>query len=92
MGKDPNKNEKMRQESISKILESALSVYLRCGYTAADMNEIAKNANMAKGLMYYYFKSKQELFKTLFKSCLKMQWIYQRKLLVNLIICLLLRN
>jgi len=71
MGKDPNKNIKMRQESINRILDSALSVYLRCGYTAADMNEIAKNANMAKGLMYYYFKSKQELFKTLFKSMFK---------------------
>ncbi|NLF35796.1 MAG: TetR/AcrR family transcriptional regulator [Clostridiaceae bacterium] len=83
MGKDPNKNIKMRQESINRILDSALSVYLRCGYTAADMNEIAKNANIAKGLMYYYFKSKQELFKTLFKTMFKNAMDLSEKALIE---------
>jgi AcrR family transcriptional regulator len=47
-------------------LSAALSVYIRRGYHGADMDAVAEEARMAKGLVYYYYKTKQDLFTELF--------------------------
>lgn len=44
------------------IFKSAISVFSRRGYTSATMDDIALDAGVAKGTLYYYFKSKQEIF------------------------------
>ncbi len=67
MGKNNTKNQELRELSKNRILESALSEYVNCGYAGADMDRISKNANVAKGLMYYYFNSKRDLFQELFR-------------------------
>lgn len=45
------------------IFESAIKVFSSSGYDGASMNNIAINAGVAKGTLYYYFKSKEEIFK-----------------------------
>lgn len=44
------------------IFESAVKVFSNCGYTGATMDEVVARAGVAKGSLYYHFKSKEELF------------------------------
>ena len=50
------------------IMEAALEVFAGDGYHAASVSKIAKNAKISKGLMYNYFKSKEQLLKELLLS------------------------
>jgi AcrR family transcriptional regulator len=45
------------------IFESAIKVFSGSGYDGATMDDIAVNAGVAKGTLYYHFKSKEEIFK-----------------------------
>jgi TetR/AcrR family transcriptional regulator len=60
-------NEKIRETRIVQIRQAAVSVYLEKGFQAAEVGDIAKKAGMARGLVYYYFKDKTELFRTVFR-------------------------
>ncbi len=60
-------NDELREKRRGQILDAALSVYIDCGYNGADMGEVAEKAGLAKGLAYYYFRNKQELFKAMFE-------------------------
>lgn len=44
------------------IYEAAVDIFSQSGYTGAAMEEIAERAGVAKGTLYYHFKSKEELF------------------------------
>lgn len=58
-------NEKIRTEKIEAILAAAIEVYVEKGFRGTEMGDIAKKAGVARGLVYYYFKSKLELFREL---------------------------
>ncbi|CAB1262795.1 TetR/AcrR family transcriptional regulator [Clostridium sp. MT-14] len=45
------------------ISESAIKVFSKNGYNGATMDAIAADAGVAKGTLYYHFKSKEEIFK-----------------------------
>jgi len=45
------------------IFDAAIKVFSASGYTEATMDEIALKAGVAKGTLYYHFKSKEEIFK-----------------------------
>ena len=47
------------------ILDSALELFRQYGYRRTSMEDIAQAANVAKGTLYIYFKSKDELFEAL---------------------------
>ena len=53
-----------------KILESAQDIFHHKGFAGARMQEIADKAEINKGLLHYYFKSKEKLFKQVFKVAL----------------------
>ena len=44
------------------IFESAIKIFSESGYRGATMDEIAANAGLAKGTLYYNFASKEEIF------------------------------
>ena len=48
-----------KKEQISK---GALQAFSRNGYSETTMDTIAEAANVAKGTLYYHFKTKEELF------------------------------
>ena len=50
---------KMRQD---RILNGALNVFKSKGLEGATMDEIANASGFGKGTLYYYFKSKEEVF------------------------------
>lgn len=45
------------------IFKAAIKVFSQNGYNGTTMDDIAKEANVAKGTLYYHFKSKEEIFK-----------------------------
>jgi AcrR family transcriptional regulator len=52
---------KKSEETRSRILEAALSVFRERGFEKATMREIATEAGVAVGAAYYYFDSKDAL-------------------------------
>ncbi|WP_428545363.1 TetR/AcrR family transcriptional regulator [Profundibacter sp.] len=54
-----------------RIMEAAMQCYATQGFHAAKMSDIAKAAGLAKGTLYLYFKSKDQLTTALVK------WIFQ---------------
>jgi len=57
--------EEIRKTSRQKILDAALEVFAKQGYNSATVDAIAKTAGISKGLMYNYFKSKDEVLNEL---------------------------
>ena len=51
-----------REASRRRILDSARSVFFREGFDAANLDEVARRAGVAKGTIYRYFESKAELY------------------------------
>ena len=51
-----------------QIIESATKYFSKYGFHKTTMDEIAKNIHKAKGVLYYYFKNKEELFNEVLKQ------------------------
>ncbi|MEA3494674.1 MAG: TetR/AcrR family transcriptional regulator [Bacteroidota bacterium] len=47
------------------IMNTALESFAEKGFYSTSINNIAKSANISKGLIYHYFRSKDELLKTI---------------------------
>ena len=62
------KNEDMVQDKRREILDAAELVFTTRGFSAARMDDIADTAGVAKGTLYLYFSSKQELFVSLLEE------------------------
>jgi len=56
----------------SLIVESATKYFSKFGFYKTTMDEIARHIHKAKGILYYYFKSKEELFNEVLKQELGM--------------------
>lgn len=54
-----------------KILDTAETVFHEKGYDGARMQEIADKASINKGLLHYYFKTKDSLFDAIFSMALR---------------------
>ncbi|NHB67266.1 TetR/AcrR family transcriptional regulator [Perlabentimonas gracilis] len=52
------------------ILNAARQVFVRKGLDGARMQEIADEAGMNKALLHYYFRSKEKLFKMVFREAM----------------------
>lgn len=60
----------IRDERREQILAAALRVFSRRGVVGTKMSMIVKEAGISHGLVYHYFKSKEELFVTLVKGAI----------------------
>ena len=52
----------------AKIIETARALFLERGFDGLKMQELADRAGMNKGLLHYYFKSKELLFRAIFSE------------------------
>lgn len=50
------------------ILDAAVNLFTSKGYTATRMEDVAKKAGISKGLTYFYYKNKEDLFMALTKK------------------------
>ena len=55
-------------EKKEKIISAATSLFSRFGLEKTTMEDIAKAANKGKSSLYYYFKSKEEVFAEVIKK------------------------
>lgn len=51
-----------------KILIAAKTVFVKKGFDGARMEDIAKEAEINKALLHYYFRSKEKLFEQIFDT------------------------
>jgi len=56
------RREREEQARLAGIIRSAESVFAQKGYHETHMDDIAEAAELAKGTIYYHFKSKDEIF------------------------------
>lgn len=50
------------------ILDSAVALFTTKGFQATRMEDVAKRAGISKGLTYFYYKNKEDLFMALTKK------------------------
>lgn len=62
--------EEIRLEKREKILNAALKLFAGNGYHGTSISMIAEEAGISKGLIYSYFKSKEDLLLELFEGYL----------------------
>ncbi|HEX2898201.1 MAG TPA: helix-turn-helix domain-containing protein, partial [Bacteroidia bacterium] len=55
-----------KENTEFRILEAARHIFQQKGFDGARMQEIADTAQINKGLLHYYFKSKDALFHKVF--------------------------
>ena len=56
------------EERKAQIYEAALTCFNRKGYHRTTMDDIVAESGLSKGSLYWYFKSKKELFISLFQA------------------------
>lgn len=57
-------------EKQNRILNAAMKEFAEKGYENASTNEIVKEAEISKGLLFHYFKNKKQLFLFLYDYCI----------------------
>ena len=62
--------EEIRSDRRESILNAALHVFAKEGYHSASISKVSQHAMVSKGLLYNYFKSKEDLLKVLLSSLL----------------------
>jgi len=58
----PKVTEQKRQETVDKILRSAIDLFSQHGYHNTQVMDVVRAANISAGTFYNYFKDKRELY------------------------------
>ena len=67
----PDRSDRTGGDKRERILAAAERIFARHGFFAARVSEIAKEAGVADGTIYLYFKSKDDLLISLFEHRMK---------------------
>lgn len=62
--------QRRKEDRPAEITQAALAAFAENGYAATKVDEVAKRAGVSKGLLYVYFKTKEDLFKAVIRSFL----------------------
>ena len=62
--------QRRKEDRPDEITQAALTAFAENGYAATRVDEVAKKAGVSKGLLYLYFKTKEDLFKAVIRSFL----------------------
>ena len=54
-------NQERRERSTEQVLAAALGLFVTRGYGATSIDDIARQAGLTKGAVYFYFKGKSAL-------------------------------
>lgn len=65
MPRTPAENDRIRRATTEQILKTALSLFCEKGYHSTSIEDVAKHAQISKGLLYHYFKGKEEVLAAL---------------------------
>jgi AcrR family transcriptional regulator len=62
--------QRRKEDRPAEITQAALAAFAEKGYAATKVDDVAKRAGVSKGLLYLYFKTKEDLFKAVIRSFL----------------------
>ncbi len=62
--------QRRKEDRPAEITQAAFAAFAENGYAATRIDEVAKRAGVSKGLLYLYFKTKEDLFKAVIRSFL----------------------
>ncbi|WP_145133918.1 TetR/AcrR family transcriptional regulator [Paenibacillus sp. Y412MC10] len=68
MPRTQEENERIRQQAKAKIRETAIDLFMRKGYHATSIDDVSKHAGVSKGLLYNYYKGKEELLSAMVEA------------------------
>lgn len=57
-----------KEERPGEITEAAFGAFAEHGYAGTKVEDVAKRAGVSKGLLYLYFRTKEDLFKAVVRS------------------------
>ena len=60
--------QRRKEDRPQEITEAAFAAFAEKGYAATRVAEVAERAGVSKGLMYLYFRTKEDLFKAVIRS------------------------
>lgn len=63
------KREEKNQQTKRRIMDSALAEFAQQGYGASSVNTICSAQGISKGIIYHYFKTKDELYLACVEEC-----------------------
>jgi AcrR family transcriptional regulator len=66
--RNERQNQQMREDAARVILAGAVAVFTEKGFHAATTAEIAERAGVSKGLVFNYFRSKDELLRAVLEE------------------------
>ncbi len=64
----PPRFQRRKEDRPQEITAAAFAAFAEKGFTATRVEEVAQRAGVSKGLLYLYFKTKEELFKAVIRS------------------------
>lgn len=67
-GRQRSSNKAAAAEKRKIILDAAVKVFARKGYYGCRVSDIAEEAKIAYGLVYHYFKSKEDVLNSIFRE------------------------
>ena len=77
------KREEKTQQTRRRIMDSALDEFSRQGYGASSINTICSAQNISKGIIYHYFKTKDDLYLACVEECFELLTRYIRTNLIT---------
>ncbi|MGM9631469.1 MAG: TetR/AcrR family transcriptional regulator [Eubacteriales bacterium] len=63
------KREEKNQQTRRRIMDSALNEFSKQGYGASSVNVICAAQDISKGIIYHYFRTKDDLFLACVEEC-----------------------
>jgi TetR/AcrR family fatty acid metabolism transcriptional regulator len=60
--------ESMTTDRRKELVRASIRVFARKGFHAARVGDIAEEAGVAHGLLYHYFRSKEDVLETIFRE------------------------
>lgn len=71
-----------RKDTKERILEAAMREFAARGFGGARMDTIARNAEINKAMLHYYFDSKENLYQTVIQNVLE-EYVSQFKKIIS---------
>lgn len=68
MARNKELNQKMKDERREQILSNALRLFATNGLAATKITDISSASGISQGLIYHYFRSKEEIFTELISN------------------------
>jgi len=60
--------QRRKEDRPAEITEAAMEAFAEQGFAATKVEDVARRAGVSKGLLYLYFKTKEDLFKAVIRS------------------------